>query len=240
MGPSRTLANAPHPRLLIIEDELTIAANLFAYFEAKGFVVDAAYDGQSALHRLGQETFDAILLDIGLPGTDGLTVLRRLRTELGQATPVLLLTARAELVQKLDAFAHGADDYITKPYALAEVEARVRALLNRASGLVANPVRRFHELEFDTRTRTARVAGRPVRLTPKGNRIVETLMRDPGRVVPRAELEAAVWGGDIPERDALRSQIHLLRKALVDAGFDGLDTVHGQGYRLVAESGQEG
>ncbi|GAA4329295.1 response regulator transcription factor [Pigmentiphaga soli] len=227
----------PHPRLLIVEDDAAIAANLYSYFEAKGFVVDAAYDGQSALYRLGTDGFDAILLDIGLPGADGMTVLHRLRNELALPTPVLLLTARDELGQKLTAFSEGADDYVTKPYALAEVEARVRALLKRASGEVANPVRRFHDLAFDARTRTVSVAGRPVRLTPKGARIVETLIRDPGRVVPRSQLEHALWGGDVPERDALRSQIHLLRKALADAGFDGLDTVHGQGYRLVAGKG---
>ncbi|NYE25864.1 response regulator transcription factor [Pigmentiphaga litoralis] len=225
------------PRVLIIEDDLTISANLCAFMEAKGFSVDVAYDGASALYRLGADSFDAILLDIGLPGLDGITVLRRLRTELRLATPVLLVTARDELSDKLDAFSHGADDYVTKPYALAEVEARLRALLNRASGVVANPVREFGRLAFDARTRSVKVAGKPVKLTPKGSRIVEVLIRDPGRVVPRSELESALWGDDVPERDALRSQIHLLRKALADAGFDGLDTVHGVGYRLADTAG---
>jgi len=222
----------PHPRVLIVEDDMTISANLCAYFEAKGYVVDVAYDGPSALYRLGADGFDAVLLDIGLPGLDGVTVLHRLREELHQPTPVLLLTARDELQQKLDAFAQGADDYVTKPYALAEVEARVRALLNRAAGAVANPVRRCGALSYDARTREVRVADRPVRLTPKASRIVEVLIRDPGRVAARAELEAALWGSDAPEGDALRSQIHLLRKALLEAGFDGLETVHGVGYRL--------
>ncbi|GAA0528096.1 MULTISPECIES: response regulator transcription factor [Pigmentiphaga] len=229
----------PHPRVLIVEDDMTISANLCAYFEAKGYVVDVAYDGPSALYRLGADAFDAVLLDIGLPGLDGVTVLHRLRAELHQATPVLLLTARDELQQKLDAFSHGADDYVTKPYALAEVEARVRALLNRASGQVANPVRRFGALSYDARTREVRVAERPVRLTPKASRIVEVLIRDPGRVVSRADLESALWGSDVPEKDALRSQIHLLRKALSEAGFDGLETVHGVGYRLSGGPGHD-
>lgn len=228
-----------HPRILIVEDDVTISANLCAYMEAKGFVVDVAYDGASALYRLGVETFDAILLDIGLPGADGLTVLRRLRTELQQATPVLLLTARDELQDKLAAFAVGADDYVTKPFALAEIEARLRALLARAHGAVTTSVRRCGNLEFDARTRAVKVADKLVRLTPKSCRIVEVLIRDPGRVVPRSELEAALWGGDVPERDALRSQIHLLRKALSDAGFDGLDTVHGVGFRFVAGTGAD-
>ncbi len=224
----------PHPRVLIVEDDVTISANLCAYFEAKEFIVDVAYDGQSALYRLGVDAFDVILLDIGLPGADGMTVLRRLRTELRQSTPVLLLTARGELDQKLDGFAQGADDYVTKPYALAEVEARVRALLNRATGSVANPLRSCGTLSYDTRTREVRVGNRPVRLTPKASAIVEVLIRDPGRVILRNKLEEALWGDDLPEKDALRSQIHLLRKALLEAGFDGLDTVHGVGYRLIA------
>ncbi len=222
------------PRLLIVEDDATIGANLFEFFEARGFLVDAAYDGRTALHRLGTTSFDAVILDIGLPGTDGLTVLNRLRNELGLAVPVLLLTARDEVDDKLAGFGHGADDYVTKPFALVEVEARVRALLARASGRVATPVRRFGALVLDARRHEVRVGEVPVRLTPKGWNILEVLLRDAGRVVPRSELEYALWGDDPPQNDALRSQVHLLRKALADAGFHGIETMHGVGLRLVA------
>lgn len=229
----------PLPRLLIVEDDATIAGNLFAFFEARGFSVDAAYDGKAAMHRLGAEAFEAVILDIGLPGTDGLSVLHRLRNELGLAVPVLLLTARDDIGDKLAGFAHGADDYVTKPFALVEVEARVRALLARAAGRVATPLKSFGPLVLDSRRHELRVNTVPVRLTPKSWNILEALLRDPGGVVSRVELERVLWGDDPPENDALRSQIHLLRKALADAGFDGIETVHGIGFRLVAPAGLE-
>lgn len=226
--------NATLPRLLIVEDDATIAGNLFAFFESRGFSVDAAYDGRTALHRLAAEPFEAVILDVGLPVSDGFTVLHRLRNELGLAVPVLLLTARDDIGDKLAGFAHGADDYVTKPFALVEVEARVRALLARAHGRVASALKRFGPITLDPRRRELHVGDVAVRLTPKGWSILEVLLRDPGSVVPRAELERALWGDDPPETDALRSQIHLLRKALSDAGFDGIETVHGIGLRLVA------
>ena len=221
------------PRLLIVEDDLTIAGNLFAFFESRGFIVDAAYDGRTALHRLAVEPFEMVILDVGLPAVDGLAVLHRLRNELGLAVPVLLLTARDDIGDKLAGFAHGADDYVTKPFVLVEVEARVRALLARVSGRVANSLKRFGPLTLDPRRHEVHVHGALVRLTPKGWAILELLLREPGRVVPRGELEHGLWGEDPPETDALRSQIHLLRKALAEAGFNGIETVHGIGLRLV-------
>lgn len=226
--------NEPLPRLLIVEDDPTIAGNLFAFFESRGFTVDAAYDGRTALHRLSTESFEAVILDVGLPAIDGLAVLHRLRNELGLAVPVLLLTARDEIGDKLAGFSHGADDYVTKPFVLVEIEARLRALLARASGRVAAPLRQLGPLRLDSRRHQLHVDATEVRLTPKGWCIIELLMRDPGRVVPRSEIEHALWGDDPPETDALRSQVHLLRKALAEAGFDGIETVHGIGFRLIA------
>lgn len=223
---------AAAPSILIVEDDATIADNLFAYFEKRGFIVDAAYDGRTALHRLATSKVDVVVLDVGLPGVDGFTVLHRLRNELGLATPVLMLTARDDIGDKLTGFEHGADDYVTKPFSLAELEARVRALLARAEGRVASTQRRFSRLVIDTRLREVRVGEVPVRLTLKGWSILEVLLRDPGGVVPRADLERAVWGDNPPENDALRSQLHLLRKALADAGFHGIRTVHGVGLQL--------
>lgn len=222
----------PEPRLLVVEDDPTIASNLFTFFEARGFQVDAAYDGRAALQRLSEQHFEAVILDVGLPSIDGLTVLHRLRNELGQDVPVLLLTARDEIGDKLAGFAHGADDYVTKPFVLVEIEARVRALIARARGRVSAPIKQFGPISLDPRRHELRVDGVVVKLTPKGWNILDLLMRDPGRVVPRAELERALWGDDLPETDALRSQIHLLRKALADVGFDGIETVHGVGLRL--------
>jgi len=223
------------PRLLIAEDDYAIATNLFTYFERQGFEVEAVYNGKAALHRCSVERFDLVLLDIGLPGLDGLSFLQRLRSELRVATPVLVISARSDLSDKLAGFEHGADDYVTKPFALAEVEARVHALLNRARGdAFVDPVRRLGALSFDTVEREARVGDTPVRLTPKAAQLLELLLLRPGQLVRRQAIEQALWGNDLPHPDALRSQIHALRKALADAGFEGIDTVHGTGYRIVA------
>ncbi len=222
------------PRLLIAEDDFPIADNLLAYFERKGFAVEVVYNGQAALHRCSVDRFDVVLLDIGLPGLDGLNFLRRLRHELRVATPVLVISARADLSDKLAGFEHGADDYLTKPFALAEVEARLRALLHRARGdTFLDPVRRFGALAFDTVEREARAGAERVRLTPKTAQLLELLMQRPGQLVRRQHIEEALWGADLPHADALRGQIHALRRALAEAGFDGLETVHGVGYRLV-------
>lgn len=220
-------------RILVVEDERTIAANLVEYLEAHGHQVDSAHDGPAAMARLSSDTYDVIVLDLGLPRADGMRVLSHLRATLGTATPVLVLTARDALASKLDSFAAGADDYLTKPFALAEVQTRVAALHRRASGaVVASGVLRAGALRLDRRTREVRVGGTPAHLTPRGMRLLELLMRDPGRVVARAEIEAALSPGDAPEPGALRSQIHLLRRALARAGYEGLETVHGVGYRL--------
>ena len=225
-------ANARY-RVLVVEDDLTIAGNLYRFLEVNGFVPDVAYDGRTALRMLQDQRFDAMVLDVGLPGLDGYQVLQTLRAERRQAIPVLILTARDALDDKLEGFAHGADDYLTKPFALAEVQARLLALIHRAQGAVVDAVREFGPLQFDGRTRVVLVAGQPVRLTRKSGQIVEALLRDPGRIVSREELESVLWGDEPPSPDALRSQMHLLRRALADAGFDGIETVHGIGWRLV-------
>jgi DNA-binding response OmpR family regulator len=219
-------------RVLVVEDERTIAANLHEYLSARGMVVDLAYDGAAALARLGAETFDAIVLDLGLPRIEGTALLAQLRRVLGVPTPVLVLTARDTLNDKIDAFALGADDYIVKPFALAEVAARLGALVRRARGAVVDDVLRAGTLRLDRRTHEAWLGERPLRLMPMSMRLLELLMRDPGRVVTRTELLAALWPHDAPEGDPLRGQVHLLRRALVGAGHPGLDTVHGVGWRL--------
>ncbi|HEY4957916.1 MAG TPA: response regulator transcription factor [Caldimonas sp.] len=221
-------------RVLIAEDDHGIASNLLRFLELKGFDVEAVYSGHAVLHRCGSEAFDVVLLDLGFPGLDGLTVLQRLRAELRSSVPVLVVSARSSLEDKLASFAHGADDYLVKPFALSELEARVRALLKRAAGTaVVDAILRFESIEFDTSSREAYVGGRLLRLTPKGATLLELLLRTPGRLVRREAVEQAVWPEGPPQADALRSQIHGLRRALAGHGFDGLETVHGVGYRLV-------
>lgn len=225
-------AAASHCRILIVEDEATIARNCVTFLELQGHPVDIAHDGPAAIALLTSNTFDVVVLDLGLPRIDGKRVLDHLRRQLGLATPVLILTARDELDSKLACFALGADDYLTKPFSLAELEARVTALHRRATGAVVADVASAGELRLDRRTRSVSVRGALVHLAPRPMRILECLLRDPGRVVTRAELEALLWPDGERESDVLRSQVHLLRRALSDAGYDGLETVHGVGYRL--------
>lgn len=219
-------------RILVIEDDATILANLVDYLELQGHQVDIAYDGQAAQGRLAACTYDVILLDLGLPRADGHAVLEYLRNTLGLATPVLVLSARDQLASKLASLALGADDYLVKPYALAEVAMRIQALHRRARGTLVNDLLQAGALQLDRRRREARVGERPLHLMPRSMQILERLLHDPGRVVTRQELETLLWPDEAVGADALRSQIHLLRKALVQAGFDGLETLHGVGYRL--------
>jgi len=220
-------------RILIIEDDPAIAANLYDFLEARGHVPDSAADGVTGLHRAITGGFDAIVLDLGLPGMDGATLCRKLREDAGNDTPVLMLTARDTLEDKLEGFARGADDYLVKPFALKEVEARLTALHKRHSGRVASVTLVAGSLSFDPGTLAIRFGDREVRLPPKCVRLLETLMARPNRVFSRSELENAVWGGEQETSDTLRSHMHVLRRELVQAGgYDPIENVHGMGYRL--------
>ncbi|GAP35217.1 response regulator transcription factor [Piscinibacter sakaiensis] len=218
--------------VLVVEDEQTIARNVVEYLELHGHRVDVAYDGAAALALLARQTVDVVVLDIGLPRLDGQEVLRQLRGRLRLAVPVLMLTARDALASKAACFEAGADDYLVKPFSLAELALRVKALHRRASQAVTGDALVVGPLRLDRRTREVHVGERPVHLPPRALQLLERLMRDPGRVVPRAELEAALWPDDPPDGDALRGQIHLLRRALAQAGYDGVETRHGIGWRL--------
>ncbi len=223
-------------QILIIENDATIAANLYDFLEARGHAVDAAADGLTGLHLAVTRPFDAIVLDIGLPGMDGLTLARKLRQDAKVATPILMLTARDTLDDKLEGFAQGADDYLVKPFSLKEVEARLTALHKRSSGQVTSHLLQAGTLTLDPRTMAVRFGGNEVRLPPKAMRILELLMREPGRVVSREEIERQVWGEEQETSDALRSHLHMLRRALTAAGgHDPIETLHGIGYRVLPE-----
>jgi len=222
-------------RVLIIEDDPAIAANLYDFLEARGHAVDAAGDGVTGLHLAVTGRFDAIVLDVGLPGIDGMTLCRRLREDAHNDTPVLVLTARDTLQDKLEGFARGADDYLVKPFALKEVEARLTALHKRRAGRVTDRELSVGEIVFDPKSVTVRVSGREVRLPPKCVRLLETLMSQPERVFSRKELETAVWGAEQETSDTLRSHMHVLRRELQRAGgYDPIKTIHGIGYRIEA------
>ncbi|MGH8445958.1 MAG: response regulator transcription factor [Solimonas sp.] len=220
-------------RVLLVEDNVDLAANVGDYLEAHRHVVDFAYDGPSGLGAAAQGNFDLIILDRLLPGFDGATLCRRLREEHRVTTPVLMLTAMDAVTDRVDGLAAGADDYLVKPFAMAELEARLHALHRRASGSVAPGPLRVADLEYDPRTREARRAGQLLPLNPSTRRIAEFLMRHTERIVTRAELEYLLWGDEVPDGDVLRAHMHALRNA-VDKPFGRklLHTLRGTGYRL--------
>ncbi|MFT3802149.1 MAG: response regulator transcription factor [Burkholderiaceae bacterium] len=225
-------AHSPRLDMLIVEDDSTIAGNLLDFLAMRGHRPDVAYDGEAAIERLGRDPFDVIVLDLGLPRVDGLDVIIAARQRLLLATPILVLTARDALEARLQAFALGADDYLAKPFALAEVEARALALHRRSTGSVVDNVVEAGELRFDRRTRGVTFRGEPLRLMARSVLLLERLMRRPGDLVERRELERVLWPDGDGTPELLRGQVYLLRKALQEAGHEGLETVHGVGVRL--------
>jgi DNA-binding response OmpR family regulator len=218
--------------LLLIEDNLDLAANVGEFLESRGCSVDYARDGTHGLQLAGGEGYDAVILDLGLPGLDGLTLCRRLRDTARRDIPIVMLTARDTESDKLSGFDAGADDYVTKPFSLLELHARLKALVRRASG--SRGVLQVADLTFDLRTLLIRRGSRPIALAPTGMRILEQLMRASPGVVTREQIERTVWGDDPPGTDAaLRGHILIIRNA-VDSDSEPklLHTVHGIGYRL--------
>ncbi|KFN49915.1 response regulator transcription factor [Arenimonas composti] len=220
-------------RLLVIEDNRNMVANLFAYFEARGHVLDAAPDGITGLHLALTQAFDAVILDWMLPRMDGPEVLRKLRVEGGSDVPVIMLTARDELPDKLLGFRAGADDYLTKPFDLAELEARLQSLQSRVQGRARSRVLEVEDLRLDLSTLEATRAGKPLHLFPAGRKLLEVLLRASPAVVAREQLEQALWGDTPPDGDALRSHVYELRRE-VDGPFETklIQTVPRVGYRL--------
>ncbi|GAB3382590.1 response regulator transcription factor [Azotobacter armeniacus] len=220
-------------RILVIEDNRDILANVLDYLELKGYTVDCAQDGLSGLHLAATEQYDLIVLDIMLPGIDGYQVCKRLRSDAGSETPIIMLTARDSLDDRLQGLNSGADDYLLKPFALSELVARIEAVLRRTQGSRKRQLQ-VGDLLYDLDTLSVSRAGKPLRLNPIGYKLLAILMQKSPAVVRREFLENALWGDDLPESDSLRSHIHQLRQAL-DKPFDRplLHTIHGVGYRLV-------
>ncbi len=228
--------NPPNAAILLVEDHRDIAEMVLDYLETRGFAVDYAPDGRAGL-RLGlANRYDVVVLDVMLPGIDGLELCRRLRSEAQMLAPVLMLTARDTLADKLAGFEHGADDYLVKPFDLPELEARLHALLRRARGGVQGEILRVDDLVFDTRTMKVTRAGTELVLTPIGLKILKVLMLQSPAVVDRRVIERAVWGDLPPDSDALRSHMYSLRKA-VDKPFERplVHTLHSAGFRLALD-----
>lgn len=223
----------PRMRILIIEDNRDLAANLLDFMEDHGHSADIAGDGVTGLHLATINEYDAIVLDLMLPGMDGITLCRKLRNESHISTPILIVTARDALDDKIVGLESGADDYVVKPFALREIEARLKALARRAQHQGMQPRLQIADLVFDTNVFKIQRGERSIVLPPIALKLLETLMRNSPRVINRSELEHIIWGDTPPDSDALRAHMHLLRSAVDGAGDAPLiRTVRGVGYQL--------
>lgn len=223
-------------RILIIEDQPEILQNIADYLELKGYLVDCAYDGLGGLHLALTQPFDLIILDLMLPGMDGITLCQRLRQEARLQTPIIMLTARDSVEDKLAGFQAGADDYLVKPFSLPELHARVEAVLRRGQAGLKNLLE-IGDLSYDMNSLTVSRQGKTIKLSPIGLKLLEKLMKSSPHVVRREVLEELLWGEALPGSDSLRSHIHTLRQA-IDKPFTThlLHTVHGIGFCLKVQT----
>lgn len=217
-------------RILIVEDEPLLADGLSRSLRQAGYAIDCLDDGQAADTMLACEQYDCVILDLGLPRMDGLQVLARLRKR-GGRTPVLILTARDRLGDRVDGLNLGADDYMTKPFDLPELEARVRALIRRAQGSASADLT-VGRLALDTVGKRASVSGVTVELSAREFAVLEVLMLRAGRVVGKTQLSERLYGfGEEAGPNAIEVYIHRLRKKL-DPSAVGIRTIRGLGYLL--------
>jgi two-component system response regulator QseB len=217
-------------RILIIEDDQELGRSLRMGLGQDGYAADWVQDAAAAEHAIRMEHFDLVVLDLGLPGKDGLSFLRQLRRD-GYCLPVLILTARDAVTDRVSGLDAGGDDYLTKPFDLDELNARIRALIRRGSGQSA-PVLKLADLEIDLGGRVVTLKRHPVCLSPKEFAVLEALAVNADQVVPRARLQETVyaWGDEVAS-NALEVHVHNLRRKL---GKDRIVTVRGVGYRLAS------
>ena len=222
-------------RLLVIEDERDLCEDIAKKLRLSGYEADTCFDGEAALELLAVEKYDLVLLDLNLPKVDGMTVLRTLR-EHDQETGVLILSARSEISDKVDGLDAGANDYLSKPFHLEELEARVRSLTRRRF-VQQDVCLRCGGLMFDTRSRMATADGQTLSLTRKESGILEYLLLNRGRPVSQEELIEHVWDSIVDSfSNSIRVHISMLRKKLRAAlGYDPIRNKIGQGYEIGAD-----
>ncbi len=219
-------------RALVAEDEARLSAQLSAALQEQGYAVDCAADGRRADFLAQTETYDVVVLDLGLPGVDGLTILRRWR-EAGMAVPVMVLTARGSWSEKVHGIDSGADDYMSKPFRMEELLARVRGLIRRSHGLPTSELR-CGPVAMDSRTGKVTRDGEEVRLTALERRVLSYLMHEGGRPVPQAELTEHIYSFN-SDRDSNTIEVFVarLRRKL---GPGVIETVRGLGYRVAQDA----
>jgi DNA-binding response OmpR family regulator len=219
-------------KVLVVEDEKKIASLIRKGLEARGFIVDVVHDGTDGYALALSRPYDALVLDIMLPGRDGLSILRQLRDR-GQAVPVILLTARSELNERLEGLNLGADDYLTKPFFVEELVARLQVVIRRAAG-TPQSLLRVEDLTVNLLTRDVQRGGRRIELTTREFALLEQLARSPGRVFTRAQIWEQVWNYDFdPGTNVVDVYVQRLRKKVDgDAPVKLVETIRGVGYRL--------
>jgi DNA-binding response OmpR family regulator len=218
-------------RILIVEDEVDIADTLKIYLEKQGFAVDVRYDGNTGFSALRLNQYDCCILDLNLPGKDGIEIINDIR-ESGNIVPVIMLTARSQIYDKLDGFKHGADDYITKPFHLAEVAARIEAVIRRFSD---NKNHSLYLEEYEVIPAQNRVISGDniIELSTKEMRLLEYLIRNKSRIIPAEELLEHVWDDSVDMfSDTVKTHIKTLRKK-VDPNKTIIKTVKGKGYGIL-------
>jgi two-component system, OmpR family, response regulator TctD len=221
-------------RLLIVEDNAQLGDWLARILRKAGYTVDCVADGEDADHVLRGETYQLAIIDLGLPRIGGIDLIRRLRSR-GAATPVLVLTANDTVSDRVRGLDAGADDYLAKPFDVAELEARVRAQLRRA-GPIRNPVISVGPLAFDTNARQFHLDGEPMQLTPREHSVLEALVRRSGQAIGKAALVDSVYGiDDEVAPNAIEIYVHRVRKKLEGSGI-AITTLRGIGYLLRYES----
>ncbi len=219
-------------RILLIEDDADVAANIADYLAPRDVAVDFAYDGVSGLHWAVTESYDVIILDVMLPGIDGYSLCRRLRHDARMTTPILMLTARDELADKVEGFESGTDDYLVKPFALPELYHRLLALERRAGGLQDGGLR-VSDLTYDPNSGKVERANQTLKLSRLDLKLLIALMRASPHFISREQLEVQVWGDEHISDDIVRAHIYRLRKA-IDRPFaiPLVHTIHGLGYAV--------
>lgn len=213
-------------RILLVEDDQKVAEGVVSALESSGYVVDLVSDGEAAWFKGGTEPYSAVILDLGLPGMDGLTILKRWRDE-GRDFPVLVLTARGSWNERVEGIDAGADDYLPKPFRIEELLARLRAIVRRSTGQVT-PIIEIGPLVLDTRQMRVTLDGKPIHLSPQEYRLVSYLMQHAGRVVSQLELTEQLYSQDF-ERDsnAIEVMVGRVRKKV---GNNLIQTRRGFGY----------
>ena len=227
-------------RILIVEDERKISAYIKRALEEQGYAIDAAYTGREALEWAQAAQYDLIILDILLPEMDGLSVCRELRLR-GNRSPVLMLTARDTVDDRVTGLDAGADDYLVKPFALKELLARIRALTRRTLDIPKSPVLQIADLTLDTLSRRVKRGNKIIELTAKEYAVLECLMREPDRVLTRTQIAEHVWNYDVfNHSNVVDVYIKNLRRKIDDSAEPRLiHTVRGAGYRITPEDQDE-